>query len=302
MARDTSFYYAFLILPPAQRQAIVAVWDFCRAVDDAVDEAAPGGGVLSSTSRIRATADLESWRREIARCFGSEAPRTPQGRALQPFVHQFGLTRQPFDDLVDGVATDLARERYRTFVELSEYCMRVASGVGLICIEVFGCRTPSAREYAINLGLALQLTNIVRDVGVDLQRNRIYLPQEDLLRFGVTADDLAAGRVSDRVQALLAFQTARARDYFARAARALSPTETKPLAAAEIMGAIYRELLSRIERHRYDVFSEIIRVPRPLRAWIAFKTWARVHYLPARGEAKTTTVTKEDQQDDVFSS
>ncbi len=298
MARDTSFYYAFLILPAPQRAAIVAVWDFCRAVDDAVDEAAPAGGGLSPSARMRATTDLENWRTEIDRCYGSGVPRTRQGRALQPFVQQFRLTRQPFDDLVDGVAMDLARDRYQTFDELSRYCMRVASAVGLICVEIFGCRTPSAREYAINLGIALQLTNILRDVAVDRSRNRIYLPQEDLVRFGVTDEELGGGRVTDRVHALLAFQASRAHHYFARAAAALSSAETKSLAAAEIMGAIYRELLSRIERQNYDVFSRTIRLPRPLRAWIALRTWIRIRYVPPKNNTKITKVTQQEHQDD----
>ena len=184
MARDTSFYYAFLMLPPAKRNAIVAVWDFCRAVDDAVDEVAPlGEWPLTAAARASAEQAVAGWRAELARAFGTregEAPTTAQGRALQPLVTAFDLPRQPFEDLIDGVAMDLAVDRYQTFDELLEYCRRVASAVGLICIEIFGCRDAAAREYAINLGLALQLTNIVRDVGVDLARGRVYLPQEDL--------------------------------------------------------------------------------------------------------------------------
>jgi phytoene synthase len=274
VARDTSFYYAFLMLPPAKRNAIVAVWDFCRAVDDAVDEAAPALGAE------RAEQELAVWREEIARCFepssGRGAPQTRQGRALAPLVTAFNLPRQPFEDLVDGVAMDLARDRYEDIDELIEYCRRVASAVGLICIEIFGCRDEGSREYAVNLGLALQLTNIVRDVGVDLSRGRIYLPQQDLRRFECTEEALRQGVVTGRVRALLAFEIARAREYFQRAALALPRADARRLVAAEIMGAIYQDILRRIEAHGHDVFSQVIRVPRPARLIIALTTWARV--------------------------
>ena len=286
MARDTSFYYAFLILPAAQREAIIAVWDFCRAVDDAVDEPVGERDGRSHDDRVATTADLDRWRGEIDRCFANATPVTVQGRALQPFVRQFRLTRQPFDDLVDGVAMDLRHARYATFDELSRYCMRVASAVGLICVEIFGCRTASARNYAINLGLALQLTNILRDVGVDLARHRIYLPQEDLVRFGVSDEELAKGRVTESVHALFAFQASRAHHYFERAAGALASADMKSLTAAEIMGAIYRQLLTRIEQQNYDVFSQTIRVPRPRRAWIALHTWVRIQLMSKRDNTK----------------
>jgi phytoene synthase len=147
--------------------------------------------------------------------------------------------------------------------------------VGLICIEIFGCRDQAAREYAINLGLALQLTNIVRDVGVDFRRGRVYLPQEDLRRFNVSEDALHRGIVTEAIRALLKFEIARARDYFDRAARALPRGDARRLVAAEIMGAIYQEILRRIEANGYDVFTQVIRVPRPARLLVALKTWAR---------------------------
>lgn len=264
------------MLPAARRQAIVAVWDFCRAVDDAVDEVMPtGSGELTETARATAAAALAQWRAEIDHCFAGRQPLTAQGRALAPLVPAFQLSREPFDDLIDGVEMDLRRDRYETFEELVEYCRRVASAVGLVCVRIFGCREPAARDYAINLGLALQLTNIIRDIGGDLALGRVYLPQEDLRRFGVTERDLADGRVTAPMRALLAFECARARDYFARAARALPHAEARRLVAAEIMGAIYAEILRRIERQGYDVFSQTVRVPRPARARIALTTWAR---------------------------
>lgn len=264
MSRDTSFYYSFLVLPAAKRDAIVAVWDFCRAVDDEVDE--PGAGSPQAA--------LDGWRTEIERCYAG-VPETPQGRHLQPFIQQFHLPRRPFDDLVDGVQMDLGQQHYPTFEALYEYCWRVASTVGLICIEIFGYRSPAARDYAITLGVALQLTNIIRDVKTDLERGRIYLPEEDLARFGCTEGDLRAGRVAPPARALLEFECARAREFYARAGALLPPGDRRSLVAAEIMGGIYREVLTRIEHAGYDVFSATIRVPRPRRAWIAASIWLR---------------------------
>ena len=263
MSRDTSFYYSFLVLPAHKRDAIVAVWDVCRAIDDEADEPGP-----------RPAQALDEWRAEIERVFRGDA-LTHQGRRLQPFVRRFNLPRQPFDDLIDGVRMDLTTTRYATFEALYEYCWRVASTVGLICLEIFGYRRPEAREYAVNLGIALQLTNIIRDVSTDLARGRIYLPRADLQHFGCSEADLAAGHVSDPVRALLAHQAGRARAYYARAAGLLPAADARSLVAAEIMGGIYRDILRRIERADYDVFTTRIRVPRRRRALIAASIWAR---------------------------
>ena len=277
MSRDTSFYYSFLVLPTAQRNAIVTVWDACRAIDDAVDEAADGA---------QAARQIAFWRDEIARVFDGGAPESTQGRALQPVAAAFALPRRSFEDLIDGVQMDLGARRYETFDDLREYCWRVASTVGLICLNIFGCRHPGGRDYAMNLGLALQVTNIVRDVKTDLDHGRVYLPQEDLRRFGVTERDLAAGVVTPGIAALLAHELSRAREFYDRAAAALPPGESKHLIAAEIMGAIYFGILRRIEARGYDVFGEVVRVPRPQRAWIAAATWART-LLRAGVEALT---------------
>jgi phytoene synthase len=266
MSRDTSFYYSFLVLPPRKRTAMVAVWDFCRAVDDAVDE---------SESPAVAAREVAMWRTELAAAFGEALPQTRQGRGLKPFVEAFGLPREPFEQLIDGVAMDLSQDRYPTFETLAEYCRRVASAVGLICVEIFGYSDPRARSYAVNLGMALQLTNIVRDIAADLQRGRVYLPEEDLARFGVTTADLAAGRVTPAVRALLEFECRRAREFYQRAAAELPAADAYNLMAAEIMGGIYFEILLRIERAGYDVFSRRIRVPRAYRAVIAMRIWAR---------------------------
>jgi phytoene synthase len=262
MARKTSFYYAFLVLPAAQRRAIVAVWDFCRAVDDAVDESTTGG---------REAVDF--WRDELARCYASGAPQTSQGRNLQPFVGQFDLPRQAFEDVIDGVAMDLDTTRYATFTDLYEYCRRVAAAVGLICIKIFRCRGDRAAEYAVNLGIALQLTNILRDVQDDLARGRVYLPLEDLTAAGCRVEDLAAGRMSEPVRRLIEFECRRARDFYTRALEARPPEDRRRLVAAEIMRAVYFETLRRIERNGYDIFSGRARVPRPQQAVIAFRQW-----------------------------
>jgi 15-cis-phytoene synthase len=275
MSRDTNFYYSFLVLPPRKRNAVIAVWDFCRAVDDAADEAVPEkewAGGLRDEARAKAAKMVAGWRAELAAMYDG-TPRTPQGLGLKPYLREFNLPRARFEELVEGVEMDLGRVRYDTFDALVAYCRRVASAVGLICLEIFGYRNQTARAYAENLGLALQLTNIIRDVRADLGRGRIYLPTEDLRRFGVTEDDLRAGRMTPPVVQLLQFECARARGYYRRAAEQLAPEDARSLVAAEIMGGIYFEILRRIERNGYDVFSARIRVPRPRRAVIALRLW-----------------------------
>ena len=277
MSRDTSFYYSFLVLPPRKRSAIIAVWDFCRAVDDAVDEVVPEhhwAGGLTPEARARASSELAGWRAELAAAY-SGTPRTRQGLALQPYIRQFDLPRERFDELIDGVEMDLARVRYDTFASLVEYCRRVASAVGLICLEIFGYRNPGARAYAESLGLALQLTNIIRDVSPDCARGRVYLPAEDLERFGVSEADLRAGALTPPIVELLRFECERAHGYYRRAADQLPPEDARSLLAAEIMGAIYFDILRGIERKGYDVFTERVRVRRPRRAVIALRLWLR---------------------------
>ena len=277
MSRDTSFYYSFLVLPPRKRRAIVAVWDFCRAVDDSVDEAAAGAdrrAGLAPEALAQAATELAGWRSELAACYEG-TPRSSQGLALQPFIETFNLPRAEFDALIDGVEMDLGAPRYTTFAALLEYCRRVAGTVGLICLEIFEYRDPGARVYALHLATALQLTNIIRDVGADLAQGRVYLPAEDLRTHGVEEADLVAGRVTPAVRALLAFECHRARDYFRQAEAALPPRDRRRLVAAEIMGGIYFGILERIEQSGYDVFSQRIRVPRPQRLRIALTIWVR---------------------------
>jgi phytoene synthase len=271
VTRKSSFYYSFLVLPAPQRRAILAVFDFCRAVDDSVD---------LETDPARAQAALVLWRDEIRRVFEKGNPTTPQGQQLQPFVEPFHLPLVQFYALVDGVEMDATPRRYETFADLEPYCHRVASSVGLMCAEIFGYREPAVLDYARDLGVALQLTNILRDVGVDYQRGRLYLPMEDLVRFGCTEADIARevehaghGVTSPKVRSVLEHHAARARVFFARAERQLPRGDASSFIAAEIMRAVYWEVLQRIESSGYDVFSHVVRVPRATQGFIALRTW-----------------------------
>ncbi|HUF46990.1 MAG TPA: squalene/phytoene synthase family protein [Vicinamibacterales bacterium] len=272
--RKTSFYFSFLALPAPRRRAIEAVFDFCRAVDDAVDlESDPG----------RAAAAADGWRAEVARVFAAGAPETPAGRALQPLVAPFNLPREQFDALIDGVAMDATPgRRYQTFADLEPYCHRVASSVGLICAEIFGYRRPAVLAYARDLGVALQLTNILRDVAVDYRIGRLYLPLADLARFGCTEDDVRRevaeaghGVRSPALRSVLEHHGARARVYFSRATRQLPADDARSFVPAEIMHAVYFDLLERIEAAEYDVFTAVIKVPRARQAWLAGRIWWR---------------------------
>lgn len=276
MTRKTSFYYSFLVLPRAKRDVIVAVWDFCRAVDDAVD---------LESDPVKATQALELWRDEVARVFGAAEPATPQGKALKTLGAPFTLPRAQFEALCDGVGMDITPRRFQTFEDLEPYCHRVASSVGLICAEIFGYHDPIVRDYARDLGVALQLTNILRDVGVDHAQGRLYLPLDDLARFGCTEDDIArevreagGGVKHPKVRAVLEHQAARAHVYFSRATRVLPEAERRAVLAAEIMRAIYQETLRRVEAEGCDVFSRVIRLSRITQARIALGVLGRTRF------------------------
>jgi phytoene synthase len=269
--RDTSFYYSFLVLPPARRRAIIAVWDFCRAVDDAVD---------TERDEAMARAELARWQTELDAAFGRGEPATPQGSALRHWVRAFSLTRWHFDALMAGVDMDLRPRRYDTLAELREYSERVASAVGLICLEIFGVRDGTADAYAHELGIALQLTNILRDVPADFEAGRIYLLREDQDATGCSdallAEAVATRSVHDeRVRALLARHGQRAREQFARVARVFPRRHARDLVAAEIMNAVYRRLFDKIEARGFDVMTERVTVPRPERARVALRVYLR---------------------------
>jgi phytoene synthase len=215
------------------------------------------------------TRQLEFWRNELDRCYAGKAQH-PITAALQETVQQFHLTRIYFDDLLLGIEMDFTISRYQTFVHLSQYCYRVAGAVGLICLEIFGC--PKERDYAVALGIAFQITNILRDVKDDAERGRIYLPWEDLLRFGYTEAELMARTYNDRFVELIRFEAERAEDYFHRAADLVKPKHRRQLIASEIMAAVYSELLNRIKAVRYNVFEHRVRLSKPRKLALALKT------------------------------
>jgi 15-cis-phytoene synthase len=266
----SNFLYAFLVLPRARREALYAVYAFCRTVDDIADRPAPEADVAARR------AELAVWRREVARCYerGGE-PERPIGQGLAAAVRAHGIPREALEAIVDGVEMDLDRATYETAEDLYGYCYRVASAVGLAAIEVFGYTDPRAREYAVNLGLALQLTNILRDVGADAREGRIYLPQQDLRRFGVTADDLRGGRHTESFVELMRYEAARAHAFYRAAADVFPGADARSLVAAEIMGRIYLSLLREIERRRFRVLDTRITVPAYRKAAIALGCWAR---------------------------
>jgi phytoene synthase len=271
---QSNFYYAFLTLPEEKRQAIYALYSFCRAVDDCVDEK-DGGGAEG----------LDRWNQEIERCYAG-TPTTPLGGELAETVARFPIPRSALDDIVRGCRMDLTESRYATWGDLRLYCERVASAVGLASIEIFGYSSPGTREYAVELGLALQLTNILRDVAQDAVRDRLYLPLEDLARFGVAeADLLAAARDPGAsrpagIEALLTFEADRARSHYEAAAVCLPPEDRRSMLAAQIMGSIYRTLLEEMARRGHPIGGERVRLGRPRKAWIALRTAARVYGSP----------------------
>jgi phytoene synthase len=261
----SNFFYAFLCLPRPQREALYAVYAFCRIVDDAVDV-----GQDQAAKRK----ELERWRAEIARVFDG-SPAHPAAQRLQEAVKLFPIPREALNEIIAGVEMDLDRSTYQTFDELYPYCYRVASAVGLCCIEIFGYSDVRAREYAVHLGVALQLTNIMRDVQPDARAGRVYLPQEDLERFGVAAADLAAGRYTPEFLKLMEYEAARAHAYYERAWATLPRSDEHRLFAAEIMGRTYFALLEIIERRRFQVFGARVSVPTPRKLGIALRCWVQ---------------------------
>jgi phytoene synthase len=222
--------------------------------------------------RTAQRAELARWRDEIARVYEGRAEH-PAAQRLQVALRQFPIPRSALEEIIAGVEMDLDHPTYETWDALYPYCYRVASAVGLCCIEIFGYSDPRAREYAVNLGIALQLTNILRDVQVDARAGRTYLPQADLRRFGVTAEDLGAGRYTPQFVQLMAFEAGRAREYYQRAWTALPPADARRLFAAEIMGRTYFALLRAIEARRFDVFERRVTLPAPRRVAIALRCW-----------------------------
>ncbi len=265
-ARVTNFYYAFVFLPPEKRLAIEAVYAFARRGDDVAD---------SGLAPADAAAALARYRQALDACYAQDTSQldSPELRALAEAIKRFKIPRQPFEDLILGLEMDLTGTHYETFEELSLYCYRVASTIGLICIEIFEYKNPRTRNYAVNLGKALQMVNILRDIQADAQRGRVYLPQEDLDRFGVRAADLLAGTYNDPFIELMQFECDRALDFFKQARLMLPPEDRRSMKAAEIMASIYWGILKRIQKRCYNVFGKRVRVPRPLKLWTALTVY-----------------------------
>jgi 15-cis-phytoene synthase len=265
----SNFYYAFLTLPRPRRQALYAVYAFCRTVDDIADLGLERGVDAAALRR-----QLDDWREEIARCYAPGGrPEHPIAQRLAVAVRAYPIPREALLAIVDGVAMDLDGAVYETEDDLYPYCYRVASAVGLAAIEIFGYTDPAARQYAKSLGIALQLTNIIRDVGPDARAGRVYVPRADLARFGVSPDDLRAGRYSDGFAFLMAHQATRARRFYRRARETFPRRDARSLIAAEIMGQIYWALLGRIEAGRFRVLDARVTVPAARKVGIALRCW-----------------------------
>lgn len=260
---NTSFYYSFSLLPKHKREAIHAVYAFCRYTDDIVDE---------GSDETKKTVLLRKWRMELGRTLNGESS-FPILNQLASTARRFNIPVDHFYELIRGVEMDLSKKRYRNFEELREYCYLVASSVGLMCRQIFGYRNESTRDYAINLGVALQLTNILRDVKDDAKRGRIYLPLDDMTRFGVTEADIFANRYTQNFVDLMRYECNRAREYFDLARNALKDEDKHYFFAARIMWSIYAHTLRRIERSNYNVFRRRIAIPKPLKLLIAFRYW-----------------------------
>ena len=264
-ASGSSFYYSFLFLPPERRQAITALYAFCREVDDAVDE---------TSDPTVARGKLAWWRTEVGALYEGR-PSHPVTRALAAALTRFKLPCEQLLEIIDGMEMDLDINRYPDFKALHLYCYRVASVVGLLAAEIFGYQDRHTLKYAHDLGLAFQLTNIIRDVGEDVRRGRVYLPEDELRRFGVDEADLLHARYSDNFRALMEFQVARANEHYARAFAQLPAIDRKAQRAGLIMAAIYRATLAEIVRDGCQVLDRRTSLTPVRKLWIAAKTWMK---------------------------
>jgi len=262
-AAGSSFAAAFWMLPRPRRQALHAIYAFCRLADDIADDPDVAG------DRLRL---LERWRDELSDAYRGKATH-PVGIALGHAVERFALPEEIFQELLRGIETDLRGERIDSFADLERYCYRVASTVGLLLVRVLEAKDPDALEYARCMGIAVQLTNILRDVGDDAASGRVYLAGEDLVRMGVSADDLRAGQLTEPIRLLLAVHAERARIWYERAAAALPESERRILRPAEAMGRIYRTLLNELHTRGFPCLEAPLRLSKPRRLAIAAGTW-----------------------------
>lgn len=261
----SSFYYSFLFLPEKQRQAIIALYAFCREVDDTVDE-------ISDVDIARSK--LEWWRQEVQQTFKGKASH-PVGKALYIALQNFDLHEEYFMEIIDGMAMDLDQFSYSEFKHLALYCHRAASVVGLLSAEIFGYQDRKTLKYAENLGMALQLTNIIRDVREDAERGRIYLPQDELQKFNVNSDDLLKLKSSPELIELLRFQATRANDFYQKAFQALPDCDRYTQRTGLIMSAIYQATLKEIERDGFQVMQHRVSLTPVRKLWIAWRTARR---------------------------
>ena len=264
-----NFYYAFITLPPARRRAIHAAYAFARLCDDIVDGTAPVEEKLGALRGVEAT--LEEAR--------NGRPDGPIFEALSHAIRQFGIPWDHFAELIRGVEMDLTVSRYETFDDLRSYCYRVASIIGLIYIEIAGYTDPTAREYAVDLGLAMQLTNILRDVREDADLGRIYLPQDELARFGYTEQQLLAGELNPAFTEFMRFQVGRARTYFLAGKRLVGLLPIGTRACPAILSGIYTRLLDRMEDREYDVFQGRLSLSRREKLFLTVRLWCQ-SYVP----------------------
>jgi len=261
----SSFYYSFLFLPPERRRAITALYAFCREVDDTVDEATD-----QSVARIK----LAWWRNEVTQMYAG-TPTHPVMLALKPHLAPYDLKQEHLQAIIDGMEMDLDQSRYLDFPNLKKYCWHVAGVVGILSASIFGVTDPRTLEYAEKLGLAFQLTNIIRDVGEDARKGRIYLPINELQQFGVTAADLLNARHSEKFEALMAFQAERAQKYYDEAFALLPKEDRRAQRPGLMMAAIYRTLLDEIQRDNYHVLTQKISLTPLRKLWLAWKTYVR---------------------------
>jgi 15-cis-phytoene synthase len=264
-ASGSSFYNSFRFLPKDKRRAITALYAFCREVDDVVDD-------CTDVNVARTT--LNWWRNEIAAVYSGK-PQHPVTQALVPVARQFRLAQEHFMEIIDGMEMDLDQPRYADFKSLQLYCYRVASVVGLLSVEIFGYTDRQTLKYAHDLGIALQLTNIIRDVGEDARRNRIYLPMDELQQFGVTSEDILNARETEDFRKLMAFQIERARHYYQQALDHLPAVDRKAQRTGLIMAAIYQATLEEVVASGCHVLKERVSLAPAYKLWLAFKAWLR---------------------------
>jgi phytoene synthase len=262
----SSFYYAFSLLSPQKRDAMNAVYAFCRRTDDIVDEGHEPDDLKYEK--------LRKWRIEFEKALSGRSDY-PLLNKVATIIRQFNIPLEHFYELIVGMEMDLQRKRYLSFDDLVEYCYRVASTVGLMCIEIFGYKNKSTRDYAVNLGLAMQLTNIIRDVGKDAQYGRIYIPQNDLIKFNYTENELFAKQFNPNFRSLMSFESERAKEYFHKANQSLYFEDKPSMFPARAMQHIYSRLLQKIERTDYDVLNNHIKINKVEKAAISIGVWAK---------------------------